>query len=281
MTRWDTLAIVGVGLIGGSIGLAVRRARLARRIVGIGRRPASLQQAKKCGAVTSTTTKLESGVAEAQLVIVCTPVQRIVSHVESVAANCPPGAIVTDAGSTKAEIVHHLDGRLARDVRFVGSHPMAGGEKTGPLSAREDLFDNREVIVTPTRRTDPAALEAVIEFWQALGARVTQMTPKAHDQAVAAISHLPHLVASALAAATTKKYQPLAATGWLDTTRVAAGDENLWQQIFSQNREPVLNALDNFEKWLHKFRSALENEDDAQITKLLKVGKRNRDAVGS
>jgi prephenate dehydrogenase len=279
MKQWDTVAIVGVGLIGGSVGLALRERRLARTVVGIGRRAASLRKAKQHGAVTETTTNLPRGVAKADLVVVCTPVEKIVEQVRQAAEHCPAGALITDAGSTKATIVVALDDELRDGVAFVGSHPLAGSEKVGPEAARADLFDGRLVVITPTRRTQPKHVSQIEQFWQSLGARVVCMSPQAHDEAVAATSHLPHLLASALAAATPEDLLPLVAGGWLDTTRVAAGDVELWRQILSDNRLHVLKNLDKFEKVLSSFRTALERNDPAKIAKLLEQGKQTRDAV--
>lgn len=281
MKCWDTVAIVGVGLIGGSIGLKLLEAGLARSVVGVGRRVASLRAARRRGAISSSTTKLARGVNGAELIVVCTPVELVVEHVVEAAANAPRGALITDAGSTKRRIVTSLEKALPKGHRFVGSHPLAGSEKTGPLFARADLFDNRTVVVTPTRRSDPEAVQLIERFWSLLGSHVQQMSPQAHDQTMAAISHLPHLLASALAASTSARDRPLASTGWLDTTRIAAGDVELWRQIFTDNRDPVLDSLRQFEQWLARFRQALERDDQAQLEKLLEAGKQSRDAVGS
>ena len=279
MKQWDTVAIVGVGLIGGSIGLALRRRKLARRVIGIGRRAGSLRAALRMGAVTSTTLHLARGVAEAELIVVATPVGRIVEHVQAVAEHCPAGALVTDAGSTKAEIVHALRGRLPRDVRFIGSHPLAGSDKSGPAAADAALFEGKLVIITPTPDDDAEACRRISRFWTALGARVKTMTPEDHDQAVAATSHLPHLMASAIAAATPDEFLPLAASGWMDTTRVAAADPDLWTQIFRSNKANVLSALDSTEKTLAALRKALESENGDGLEEILAAAKRNRDSV--
>jgi prephenate dehydrogenase len=281
MNQRGTVAILGVGLIGGSIGLALRSRGLARRVMGVGRRESTLEKALGRGAITEATTDLARGVAEAELVVVCTPICNIVEHVRAAAEHAPPGAIITDAGSIKGEIVAALEGELPRGAVFVGSHPMAGSEKTGPEFADENLFQDRVTIVTPTESTPPPALAAVEEFWQSLGARTVRMTPEEHDAAVAAISHVPHLVAAALAAVTPEEWLPLAAGGWCDTTRVAAGDVELWRQILAGNRSHVLRSLAEFEKTLASFREALTRGDDAELVRLLEQGKRRRDAVAS
>jgi prephenate dehydrogenase len=281
MKRLDTVAIIGVGLIGGSIGLALRRRDLARQVVGIGRRRTSLDAARRKEAVTATTMDIAKGVSQAELVVVCTPVGRIVEHAREAARHCPPGILITDAGSTKAEIVSQLDGDLGRGVRFLGSHPLAGGEKKGPAQAEEDLFEGRIVILTPGPASRAEDRDTLAQFWKKLGAEVLEMSPEVHDRALAATSHLPHLVASALAAAAPTEYARLVATGWLDSTRIAAGDPDLWRQILSINRVNVLEWLTLFETRLASFRAALERGDEVQLEKLLTEAKRIRDALGS
>jgi prephenate dehydrogenase len=287
------IAIVGVGLIGGSIGLALRERGLAEEVVGIGRRAASLEAAQRRGAVDWTTTNLVSGVAEADLVVVAAPVNAIVDTVRAVAA-AAPRAMITDAGSTKAQICRELResppldylaaGELDRPgptpPRFVGSHPIAGNHRTGPEHARGDLFQDRVVAVTPEDDTPPGLVERVKEFWESLGAEVVLLSPEEHDRALAATSHLPHLIAAALAAATPEEWLRLAGTGWGDTTRIAAGDPTLWTQIFSQNRAAVLDALRRFEHQLAVFDEALDEGDPATLTLRLQEAKRIRDALG-
>lgn len=283
MTRkkWDKVAIVGVGLIGGSIGMALRKRKLAAEVLGIGRNPASLRVAKELGAVDRTTTDLARGVSKAELIVVCTPVKLIAQQVKEAAAACPEGALITDAGSTKAQIVAALDGSLKRGVRFIGSHPLAGGEKSGPAEAEAKLFIDRLVVITPTNDSRPDDVAALHEFWTSLGARVRETTPEAHDLALATTSHLPHLLASTLAAATPEDLLSFTATGWADTTRIAAGDPELWTQIFLANRENLLNALGRFESQLEIFKKAVQMKDRELLNTILTEAKRNRDAVGS
>lgn len=281
MPTYGTVAIIGVGLIGGSIGLALRRRGLARRVVGVGRRESSLRKAKRHEVVDATTTSIAKGVADAELIVVGTPVSTIVDVVCEAAGHCPAEAVITDAGSTKSRILTELARRLALPGAFVGSHPLAGSEKSGAEFAAENLFEQRVVVVTPTRRSDEQRVARVEAFWESLGGRVMRMTPQAHDAAVAEISHMPHLVASALAAATSEKHLPLAAGGWRDTTRVAAGDVELWRQIVDENRGHVLKSLDKFAKVLSKLHAAVERGDEARLVEILEAGKRTRDAVGS
>jgi len=283
MKRWNNVAIIGVGLLGGSIGLALLERGLARSVTGIGRRAASLRKARQRGAVTSTTTQLARGVADAELIVVCTPVESIVQHTLLAAASCP-GGLITDVGSTKSSIVNAVDRQLNRFPRpratYVGSHPLAGSEKTGAQHARPDLFEGRVVVVTPSRHTPAAARDSIETFWKSVGAVLVRKSPQEHDRAVATISHLPHLVAAALAATARADELPLVGGGWLDTTRVAGGDVELWRQILSDNRRHVLNSLSKFERVLAGCRRALESNDGKKLSQLLQRGKCNRDAVG-
>lgn len=280
MKDWNTIAIVGVGLIGASIGLALRRRGLADRIVGIGRNAQRLQTALDMGAVTEISTELAEGAAGAQLIVVCTPVGHVASHVRQAAAASPAGALITDAGSTKDVICRELAATPGLAARFVGSHPMAGSEKSGAQYGRDDLFVDRVTVVTPREETPEELVLRIEAFWQSLGSRVVRMTPDAHDAAVAAVSHTPHLIASALAAATPRQHLALAGAGWSDTTRVAAGDADLWQQILLQNRHHVLETLDHFAAVLAALREALDTQDPVQLEHLLETGKQTRDAVG-
>jgi prephenate dehydrogenase len=285
MRSFNTVAIIGVGLIGGSIGLALRERKLAQRIIGIGRRKESLDQALAIGCATEITTSIADGVKDADLVVVCTPVDSIAGHVVEAGRHCREGCLITDAGSTKTDIVVQaeagLSERFGKRLPFVGSHPIAGSEKNGPQAASGDLFSGRVVVVTPTAASGSANVAAVEEFWRSLGARVVRMSPPDHDAAMAHVSHLPHVLAAALAAATPDELLPLAGTGWADTTRIAAGNPELWRQIFQANRGPTLKALADFETVLMTWRNALENADGMLLLKLLQEGKRRRDAVGS
>lgn len=278
---WDTVAIIGVGLIGGSIGMALRHRGLARHVVGIGRRESTLQVALERGAITSASTDLARGVAAAEVVVICTPVEFIVGHALESSRACRPETLITDAGSTKGSICRTLAEQWEGRGVFVGSHPMAGSEKTGPAFAQADLFEGRVTVLTPTEQTPAEAVTRAEQFWTALGSRLFHTTPEAHDEAVAAISHLPHLVAAALAAASPAEHLPLAATGWLTTTRVAAGDPELWRQILMENRGHVLQSLANFEKVLTQFREALAEGKHLELIRLLEAGKTRRDAMGS
>lgn len=284
MPQFGKVAIVGPGLIGGSIGLALKQRGLAELVVGVVRSAPSAERATAAGVVDATTLELAAGAQGAELVVACVPVGDIPAVLAKAAEVCPSGALLTDAGSTKARIVRLAEEAAARrgeGMAFVGSHPLAGDHRAGPESARADLLEGRTVVVTPTERTPPDALARTREFWTSLGGRVLTMSPEEHDLGLARTSHLPHLMASALAGMTPEELLPLAGAGWSDTTRVAAGSAALWRDIFVDNREGVLAALGDLENRLAEFRGALEAGDADTIQRLLAEGKHRRDALGS
>ncbi len=278
MTSYDQVAIVGVGLLGGSLGLALRQRGIARRVIGIGRDQKKLDTAAERGIVDRGMTNLAEGVKSADLVVVCTPVEMVAEQVAEVLRHAPSSCLVTDVGSSKQSIV---DALYQAAGQFVGSHPLAGDHRTGAENARADLFDQRTVVVTPTNATPTSVTRQIADFWRSVGAEVVELSPSEHDAAVAVTSHLPHMVATALANTTPRHLQPLTASGWADTTRVAAGDAALWRQIFLSNRELVLAAVASFEQQIAELRDALVDENGDRLEQLLAEGKRIRDAVGN
>lgn len=279
MADVQKLVIVGVGLLGGSIAKAALARGVAAEVVGVGRNREKLALAQRDGVVTSGTTDIAAACRDADLIVVCTPVDTIAAHVRDAAAACNRPTLITDAGSTKANIVAELTAELPGGCRFVGSHPLAGSEKTGAANASADLFGGRTVVVTPTDTSQTEDVERLRTFWTALGATVQTMSPNDHDRILAATSHAPHLIAAALALATAEDDLPLTASGWLDTTRIAAADAEIWRPIFAANRSNVLKALDTFGKTLTSLRRALESESPDALTKLLAEAKHIRNAA--
>ena len=280
--HWPVVTIVGVGLIGGSIGLALRARKLAARVIGVGRSAASLAEAKRLGAVTETTTDLPAAAAAADIVVVTTGVASIPGLLDAVDRAVRPGTLLTDAGSTKASIVTAWEKRRrSRRGRFVGGHPLAGSHRRGPAAAAADLFTGRVTVVTPGKATPSADVEDVGAFWAALGATVFTMPPKEHDRLLAATSHAPHVLAAALAAATPPEARPLTAGGWRDTTRIAGGDPDLWADILLDNAPAVAKALSRIAGATEKMLAALEKQDRRTLVALLRAAKEARDAVGS
>jgi prephenate dehydrogenase len=280
--RFDTVTIVGVGLIGGSVGLASKARGVAGRVVGVGRDTKNLSRALELGAVDAISIDLTVGVQSADLVVVCTPVDRIADVIVRAAPHCRAGTIFTDGGSTKRNIVESVAGALPAGIQYVPAHPLAGAEKNGVEYARADLFEGRATILTPDPRicNDQAAKD-VGEFWRALGARLEWRSVEDHDRTLAATSHLPHAVAAAVAGVTPRELLPLSAGGFRDVTRIAAGSPELWSAIFLANRTEVLGALAKFTDRLGEFRHLLESGDGAGLMRWLTEAKQVRDALGS
>jgi prephenate dehydrogenase len=276
-----TLAILAPGLLGASVARAAHARGLAARIVLWARRPEvrlALQDQPWCHAVAATP---EAAVAEADLVVLAAPVDRIIELAGRIAPALRPGAIVTDVGSVKGELCRLATAALAGTAAtFVGSHPMAGGEKTGWEHGRADLFAARPAFVTPLPDTPAAAVERVARFWRDLGAEVVTLPPDEHDEIVAHVSHLPQVLATSLAtqlAARPSHWRNLCGNGLRDTTRIAASDATMWVEIFQQNRDEVLRALHATQEELHGFQIALANRDWLEIRRRLERGKAWRD----
>ena len=277
------LAIVGVGLLGGSIALAARAHGVARDIVGIGRDRARLDAPLRAGAVDRVTTDLAAGVRDADVVVFSANVLANEQLLVAAWTALAPSAVVTDVGSTKRGIVAAAE-RLAvgSPRRFVGSHPMAGSEKSGYAVARADLFQGATVIVTPSDASEPAAVKTVTTFWEALGGRVSALDPGAHDQIVAAISHLPHVAAWALMDAVTR-FEPaalgFAARGFKDTTRIAAADPAMWTEILLGNRDAIVASLAAYRGALRELERLIVAGDRRNIELLLARLKTQREAL--
>ena len=267
------LALLGLGLLGGSVAKAARAEGLSREIVAIGRRRESVEPALRDGVVDYVTTDVAEGVAGSDFCILATPVATLAALLREVWGLVPADAVVTDVGSTKAAIVATA-GALYRErpITFVGAHPMAGSNLSGYAVSRADLFKGALVILTPTPASDPTALRRVGEFWQALGARVTTLDPSTHDRAVAAVSHLPHLVADALVDAVVRmdaRFLDVAAAGFRDTTRIAASNAKVWREIFQENREALGEALAAFRGALDDLERHVAGGDDGAIEREL------------
>jgi prephenate dehydrogenase len=281
--QFRKISIVGVGLLGGSIGLAAKRRSLAREVAGFVRRAASLKDCEKAGAVDYATTDLLAAVSNADLIILCTPLAQMRSLTEQFLPALKRGAIVTDVGSVKAGVVRELESVIAKaGAHFVGSHPMAGAEKTGVAAARENLFENAVCVLTPTRKSNANAVRKLKEFWKSLGARVLKIDAAQHDLLVSRSSHLPHIVAAALAnlvlnPAHPKSQAALCATGFRDTTRIASGSPEMWRDIALANRKNLSRSVDVFVAELKKFHSALNRGDAKAVGNFLATAKERRD----
>jgi prephenate dehydrogenase len=276
------LSILGPGLLGGSIGLAARHRKIAKRVVIWARRPDAADQAYQLGAADEATNDPVKAVTDAELVVLATPIGVMRSLVDQIRPALPDGCVVTDVGSVKYPIVAVLSDALQGKARFVGSHPMAGSEQSGIDAARRDLFENATCIVTSREDTDQAALKIVCDFWKALGCSVKTLAPLEHDEIAARISHLPHVVAAAVVnVVCTDDAQALnfAGPGFKDFTRIAGGPFEMWTEICLENRVEIGRALDQLIEELGKVRAAVENADAVELRAMLKRAKHFRDEL--
>ena len=278
MKKFNKVAIIGVGLIGGSIGLAIKKRKAADKVIGVFRRRTTMRNALKRKAVDVGVMDIAEGVKDADLIIIGSPVGMIPELAWQAARFAKPGAVITDVGSTKAHIVSRVEKLVgARSANFIGSHPMAGSEKTGVAAARSDLLDGSPCIVTKTAASDKASLARVVSFWKSLGANVKVLKPAEHDDAVSLISHLPHIVAFSLAGAVPTGSLNYAAEGFKDTTRVASSDPELWADILLTNRSHILKAAALFRKQYERIVSAIAKDDRRGIIRELTAARRKRE----
>jgi prephenate dehydrogenase len=281
---FQKVALLGIGLLGGSLGLALRERRLAGGVHGYVRRAASIPECLAAGALDAADTELETVVRDADLLVFCTPPGQMAALAARAAPCTRPEALVTDVGSVKARVVAELEPLFrAVGAHFVGSHPMAGSEKTGVAAARPGLFTGAVCVVTPTTTTSPAAVERVEALWRALEARVLRLSPEAHDELVARSSHLPQALAAALAnlvldPAAPREQAQLCAGGFRDGTRIASGSPEMWRDIFLANRAPVARALGEFAARIETLQRAIEMGDATAISAFLTTAKGRRDA---
>ena len=281
--RWKKITLVGVGLLGGSLGMALRKRRLAGSVVGFVRRAASVTECEGLGAVHVATRDLRRAVEGAELIVLCTPIAQMRPLVEQMLPWLRKGAIVTDVGSVKGSVVQDLEALVARaGAHFVGSHPMAGAEKMGVAAARADLFVGAVCVVTPTRKSNPAAVRKVEQMWKSVGSSLLRLTPAAHDELVSWSSHLPHVVAAQLARLILSPEHPkeqgrLCANGFRDTTRIAASSPEMWRDIALANRQNLSRTLETFAQGLQDFRRALRRADAEAVANFFEQARERRE----
>ncbi|NBR04895.1 MAG: prephenate dehydrogenase/arogenate dehydrogenase family protein [Planctomycetes bacterium] len=266
----ETLGLIGTGMIGGSIGLACKKAGHVKRIIGYDTNPESLEASKALGICDSIEYTLEDAVKHADLVIFSMPVHSIAEEILQAAKYAREGVVFTDTGSTKAEICSLVKEKIkGLKPVFVPAHPIAGSEKNGPTAAHAELFKGKLTILCPLENTPAWALDKVATFWQGMGARIEKLSPEEHDKIFAFTSHLPHLIAYALAGLLEPKHVQFTAGGFRDTTRVAGSDPALWAEIFKANKGPLLEALKGFQEGLHKIESCLKSNDFDALKNIL------------
>ncbi len=275
----NKLAIIGVGLMGGSIGLAAKKRSLTKEVVGVFRRTSSLHRALKAGAIDWGTLDFEKGLHGADIVVIATPVGIIPIIARQAIKFMKEDSILMDVGSVKSPVVREVEGFMPEWISFVGGHPMAGSEKTGVEFATSELFKNSFCILTKTKRTKEAALKRICDFWNTLGSKVIIMDPALHDKKIAQVSHLPHIVTQALCLALERDDAKYASRGFKDTTRIASSDPDVWIDIFKANRSNILKSMNRFMRALTEIRGDLVGKDFKGLSAMIERAKEIRDSL--
>jgi len=284
LALFQKVVIIGVGLIGGSLGLALCRRRLAETVVGAGRSKENLRAALQCGAIHQAAGDPRRAAAEAEIVVLAAHPRANRELLAEIAPGLAPGTVVTDVGSVKEDIVRFAGGVMREGTVFVGGHPMAGSERQGLAGADPYLFENAFYILTPLPGQPAWAVDKVRAMVRGIGAQAIELTPEEHDLAVAALSHLPHLVAYALVNSLAslpagERLLPLAAGGFRDTTRIALSSPVMWREIFLVNREKVLALLDVYKRELALLEEAVQKADGDALEARLQRAKELRESI--
>ena len=281
----DKLAVIGVGLIGGSLALALKEAGAVGHVVGIGRGLPNLETALRLGVVDSYTQEIAAGVAEADVVFLATPVQALGALAKQAMPHLKSGAILTDGGSVKQAVIDAIEPHLRDDVHFVPGHPIAGTENSGAEAAFATLYCDRRCILTPTTNTDAAALDLMQSMWQLVGSQVVIMDVEKHDRVLAAISHLPHMVAYALvnAVGSYDRYNEnileYSAGGFRDFTRIASSDPTMWRDIALTNREALIEMMEQFETFFAELKEDVATGSAERLFEFFRRSKKSRDEI--
>ncbi|PCJ56407.1 MAG: prephenate dehydrogenase [Candidatus Hydrogenedentota bacterium] len=275
---FPTVTIIGTGLLGGSLGLAMKARGLATTVRGLGRNASTLEQAKAAGAIDEIHTDLTDAVIGSDLVVICTPAATVPDYLDKIRPLCARDMVVTDVASTKGEICSHAREAWADPYRFVGSHPMAGSEKWGPEHADADLYDGAVTLVEAMNDHDPAAHGKVVQLWESVGSRVISIDPDVHDAMVARTSHVPHIAAAAIAQLLKDKpdAKPFVGKGFQDTTRIAEGRAELWRDICLTNPDAILEGLDDIIGQLEGVKQAIAEKNAAHLDEFFDAGQSAR-----
>ncbi len=268
---FERMAIVGVGLIGGSLAKAVKEKKLVGEVLGVGRSEERLESARKLGIIDRYSGRINDILGEADLVVVAGPVGVIVDLIREMIPFLKKGTIITDVGSVKKKIVKEVEAFIPGSLYFVGGHPIAGTENSGFEASFSTLFEGRKCIITPVSTTDSHALERVKELWTQVGSVVACMDSEEHDEVFAAVSHLPHIVAYSMvnsllkAKGFEKNIFSFSAGGFKDFTRIAASDPVMWKDIALMNKDKLLSAIKLFQEYLEELKEAIEREDGERL----------------
>jgi prephenate dehydrogenase len=278
------IVIFGVGLIGGSVALALKKLPNPPHITGVGRPNQSLQEALSLGLIDSAETDIAIALENADLILIATPVAQTPAILKSILPHLAAQTVITDAGSTKSDVMAYAEAELGEQFKqFVGGHPIAGAEKSGPAAAMADLYIGKNVILTPGLVTDPEAILKVTELWKVCGALVSNMRPEEHDSVFAAVSHLPHLLAFALVEDLAKRDNAellfkFAASGFRDFTRIAGSHPEMWRDIALANKQALLQELNTYKQAIGEMTALLENNDHEGLFALFEHASHARNA---
>lgn len=275
MRFFNTIAIVGVGLIGGSIGLRIKKKKLAKKIIGIGHHQNSINKALKLGAIDEGSLNINE-IRNADLVILAVPVSAIIEFLPKTAKIVKKDCIVIDVGSTKSRIMACVD---KLNIEFVGCHPLAGLEKRGVGSARSDLFEKSLCLMVNSNKASKKTLDSVKKFWNILGAKTKHLSASEHDRILAFVSHLPHALAFSLMDCIASKYLPFGAGGLKDTSRIALSDCGIWRDIFLSNKEEVLKAIARFKHSLSALESSIRRSQSKKLELYLRKSREKRNEL--
>lgn len=276
--QFKQITIIGVGLIGGSIGLAAKRHKLAAQIIGVTAHKDSIREALKRKAIDFGTLDLKKSVINSDMVILAVPVDKVVSALKEALPNLKKDCIVMDVASVKGRIVKDAEKIVSRKARFVGTHPMAGSERRGVSRAASGLFNGAPCIITKTGKTDKAALRTVKNFWKKLGSKTYELSPEEHDRRVSSISHLPHAAAAALCLTADKSSLKFASSGFGGATRIASGDPNLWSAILTDNSAAACADIKRYSRQLEIIGRLIKAKDMPKLKAVLSKAKKTRDS---
>ena len=276
-TLFKRVTIVGVGLMGGSLGMAIKKHKLAKEVVGLSHRQSSLMQALKVKAIDIAETDIQKGVRNSDLIVMATPVESIIKLLTSITPYIKRGAIVTDVGSAKTEIVEYAEKTLQQPNLFIGSHPLVGSEKKGVEHSNVDLFSGGRCIVTPTENSHRGATEKIKKLWTKVGATVSIMSAQEHDEILSYTSHLPHILAFSLMETVPQEHLQYASGGLRDTTRIASSSAQMWNDICMSNAKNIIKTLDQYVGNLSELRHAIVESDRKKLMEHFSKAQKKRD----
>ncbi len=282
--EFKKIAIIGVGLIGGSFALSLKKVGYTGRIIGIGRKKENLLKAKDIGVIDECFTAASDGIKDADLILFSTPVGQFQKILEEVRGSIKEGAIITDVGSVKLDVVKRLEPLMPKGVSFVGSHPIAGKESSGIVDATAELFAGTRCVITPTSNTSKEALDMIANLWQALGSKVIIMTPEEHDLIFAAVSHMPHVVAYTLVNTLLELNKDIllhSGPSLKDMTRVALSSPEMWRDICSSNKDNIIQSLSRLISSLGHIKELLEKSDWHGLEEEFKKAQKGRQGIGN